>query len=69
MQTLETMVTAIKWVGLVLGVLVAFLAIVGCASIVAALLVRTMQDEDVRVPDDVIQGTRKDEDERLHNRN
>lgn len=63
------MVTAIKWVGLVLGALVAFLAIVGCASIVAALLVRTMQDEDVRVPDDVIQETRKDEDERLHNRN
>ena len=41
------MVTAIKWVGIVLGALVAFLAIVGCASIVAALLVRTMQDEDV----------------------
>lgn len=61
------MVTAIKWIGILLGALVAFLAIVGCASIVAALLVRTMQDEPTL--DNEKPKTENDENKRVSHRN
>ena len=56
---------ALKIIGIILLAVVAFLAIVGCAAIAAALLLYTLKDEGERVPDDVIDRVRH-ENERVH---
>lgn len=43
---------ALKIIGIILLAVVAFLAIVGCAAIAAALMLYTLKDEGERVPDD-----------------
>lgn len=57
---------ALKIVGIIVAAVVAFLTIVGCAAIAAALMLYTLKDEGERVPDDVIERTRKHETERIH---
>lgn len=56
---------ALKIIGIILLAVVAFLAIVGCAAIAAALMLYTLKDEGERVPDDVIDRVRH-ENERVH---
>lgn len=57
---------ALKIIGIILLAVVAFLAIVGCAAIAAALMLYTLKDEGERVLDDVIERTREHENERVH---
>ena len=56
---------ALKIIGIILLAVVAFLAIVGCAAIAAALMLYTLKDEGERIPDDVIDRVRH-ENERVH---
>lgn len=56
---------ALKIIGIILLAVVAFLAIVVCDAIAAALMLYTLKDEGERVPDDVIERVRH-ENERVH---